>query len=69
MGAERSLLDFCIALQTVETHLKKDAFFLVTTAPMESLLTRKPLSLHDALKHHFTSLKTDLIFLQLWALE
>ena len=23
-----------------------------------------PLSLHDALKHHFTSLKTDLIFLQ-----
>ena len=24
-----------------------------------------PLSPHDALKHHFTSLKTDLIFLQL----
>ena len=23
-----------------------------------------PLSPHDALKHHFTSLKTDLIFLQ-----
>ena len=25
----------------------------------------KPLSPHDALKHHFTSMKTDLIFLQL----
>ena len=24
-----------------------------------------PLNPHDALKHHFTSLKTDLIFLQL----
>ena len=28
-----------------------------------------PLSLHDALKHHFTSLKTDLIFLQPRVLE
>ena len=28
-----------------------------------------PLSPHDALKHHFTSLKTDLIFLQLRILE
>ena len=28
-----------------------------------------PLSPHDALKHHFTSLKTDLIFLQLRVLE
>ena len=28
-----------------------------------------PLSPHDALKHHFTSLKTDLIFLQLEGLE
>ena len=28
-----------------------------------------PLSLHDAIKHHFTSLKTDLIFLQLRVLE
>ena len=26
-----------------------------------------PLSPHDALKHHFTSLKTDLIFLQIRA--
>ena len=28
-----------------------------------------PLSPHDALKHHFTSLKTDLIFLQQRVLE
>ena len=28
-----------------------------------------PLSPHDALKQHFTSLKTDLIFLQLGVLE
>ena len=28
-----------------------------------------PLSPHDALKHHFTSLKTDLIFLQQRILE
>ena len=28
-----------------------------------------PLSPHDALKHHFTSLKTDLIFLQLTVSE
>ena len=28
-----------------------------------------PLSPHDALKHHFTSLKTDLILLQLGVLE
>ena len=28
-----------------------------------------PLSPHDAIKHHFTSLKTDLIFLQLRVLE
>ena len=28
-----------------------------------------PLSPHDALKHHFTFLKTDLIFLQLRVLE
>ena len=28
-----------------------------------------PLGPHDALKHQFTSLKTDLIFLQQWVLE
>ena len=32
-------------------------------------LTINPLSPHDALKHHFTSLKTDLIFLQPRVLE
>ena len=31
--------------------------------------TLNPLSPHDALKHHFTSLKTDLIFLQPRVLE
>ena len=31
----------------------------------EDSLTHNPLSSHGALKHHFTSLKTDLIFLQL----
>ena len=33
------------------------------------ILYINPLSPHDALKHHFTSLKTDLIFLQLRVLE
>ena len=32
-------------------------------------LMLNPLSPHDALKHHFTSLKTDLIFLQLRVLK
>ena len=29
----------------------------------------KPFSPHDALKHHFTSLKTDLTFPKEWVLE
>ena len=33
------------------------------------LFVFNPLSPHDALEHHFTSLKTDLIFLQLGILE
>ena len=36
---------------------------------LHSIDTVNPLSPHDALKHHFTSLKTDLIFLQLGVLE
>ena len=32
-------------------------------------LNINPLSPHDALKHHFTSMKTDLIFLQQRVLE
>ena len=32
-------------------------------------MTINPFSPHDALKHHFTSLKTDLIFLQQGDLE
>ena len=38
----------------------------MTTTPVSTL---NPLSPHDALKHNFTSLKTDLIFLQLRVLE
>ena len=34
-----------------------------------SVLTFNPLSPHDALKHHFTPLKTDLILLQPRVLE
>ena len=34
-----------------------------------NLVCLNPLTPHDALKHHFTSLKTDLIFLQLGILE
>ena len=42
--------------------------------PIKSLLLGmkcvfNPLSPHDALKHHYTSLKTDLISLQLGVLE
>ena len=36
---------------------------------MIGTLTLNPLSPHDALKHHFTSLKTDLIFPQQRVLE
>ena len=32
-------------------------------------MTPNPLSPHDSLKHHFTSLKTDVIFLQPRVLE
>ena len=35
----------------------------------QSFSILNPLSPQDALKHHFTSLKTDLIFLQLVVLE
>ena len=35
----------------------------------QSFSILNPLSPHDAIKHHFTSLKTDLIFLQLVVLE
>ena len=43
---------------------------LKLTARGPTLVERlNPLGPHDALKHHFTSLKTDLIFLQLRVLE
>ena len=44
-----------------------------TTIPMSAMKSNqtgfKPLSPHDALKHHFTSMKTDLIFIQQRVLE
>ena len=39
--------------------------YAVTLHPHIYYTHFNPLSPHDALKHHFTSLKTDLIFLQL----
>ena len=39
------------------------------TVRFQSKLTLNPLNPHDALKHHFTSLKTDLISLQPGVLE
>ena len=50
-------------IQTCHTYLR------VTHTHTTSGLRVNPLSPHDALKHHFTSLKTDLIFLQLRVLE
>ena len=41
------------------------SFVLIHTVPNNN----NPLSPHDALKHHFTSLKTYLIFLQQRVLE
>ena len=44
-----------------------------TTMPMSAMKSKQtvfnPLSPHDALKHHFTSMKTDLIFIQQRVLE
>ena len=41
----------------------------MTFNPFSAGTHLNPLSPHDALKHHFTSLKTDLIFLQPRVLE
>ena len=58
--------------------MESGAFFLVNRCGRRSIWAAhetsditavNPLSPHDALKHHFTSLKTDLIFLQLGVLE
>ena len=40
-----------------------------TSVEIMAMVRLNPLSPHDALKHHSTSLKTDLIFLQLGVLE
>ena len=42
---------------------------IVSRFPTHILYLFNPLSPHDALKHHFTSLKTDFIFLQQRVLE
>ena len=47
--------------------VQRQVLLLLHTQP--DYCTLNPLSPHDALKHHFTSLKTDLIFLQLGGLE
>ena len=52
--------------------LKPDSFHFLPrpeNAWLVDLSTLNPLSPHDALKHHFTSLKTDLIFQQPTVLE
>ena len=41
----------------------------MSTIVITHISTFNPLSLHDALKPHITSLKTDLIFLQLTVLQ
>ena len=48
---------------------KKSSYSCLILDDFLQLFTFNPLSPHDALKHHFTSLKTDLIFLELGVLE
>ena len=55
-------------------HITSDPCGLITSRSLTHLVSRadphlNPLSPRDALKHHFTSLKTDFIFLQLGVLE
>ena len=46
-----------------------DNLSVIRETPLIAISLFNPLSPHDALKHHFTSLKTYLIFLQLGVLE
>ena len=46
-----------------ELRTAHQSLFIVSFIKIE--LRINPLSPHDALKHHFTSLETDLIFIQL----
>ena len=48
---------------------KKSSYSCLILDDFLQLLTFNPLSPQDALKHHFKSLKTDLIFLELGVLE
>ena len=49
----------------MESHTPKTYMY----GSLRGFKALNPLSPHDALTHHFTSLKTDLIFLQLGVLE
>ena len=50
-------------------HLLDEWFWACPGDIPDKLRQFNPLNPHDALKHHFTSLKTDLIFLQPRVLE
>ena len=52
-----------VAASWGDRTFSKAAPVLWNTLPLQMISV--PLSPHDALKHHFTSLKTDLIFLGL----
>ena len=57
-------------IATTTTHKQVPGYLSCGFHHHKSQITSvNPLSPHDALKHHFTSLKTDLIFLQLWVLK
>ena len=65
---------FCILIVVISrqkevSHQDYSGNRLTKTGKTWSILTLNPLSPHDALKHNFTSLKTDLIFLQQRVLE
>ena len=70
----RSCIDFCIlylGIYILLAGLMHLFFYAQFTlwALCTTIIAFNPLSPHDALKHHFTSLKTDLVFLQLRVLE
>ena len=50
-------------LQCNQSEPLADASGRIVDQMNENAFTLNPLSLHDAIKHHFTSLETDLILL------
>ena len=62
----KSEIPFFGALRHATTVAEQPKLSTATVTPSRVL---NPLSPHDALKHHFTSLKTSLIFLQPRVLE